>query len=81
MQKVLKPGGKFYATFFEDPDGTHYTTPIHHPVGGKVTYPDRDPYHYMFDVFEDLARRAELEVTHIGDWNHPRDQMMMVFTK
>jgi SAM-dependent methyltransferase len=80
-QKVLRPGGKFYATFFEDPDGTHYTTPIHHTIGGVVTYPDQDPYHYEFDVFAELARRTNLEATYIGSWSHPRDQMMIVFTK
>ncbi len=81
VQKVLKPGGKLYATFFEDPDGTHYTTPIHHTIGGKVTYPDQDPYHYKFDIFAELGRRTNLEATYIGSWSHPRDQMMMVFTK
>ncbi|MBN2303471.1 MAG: class I SAM-dependent methyltransferase [Anaerolineae bacterium] len=79
VQKVLKPGGRFYATFFEDQGGQHKITPFHHERGGRITYPDQDPYHYEFDVFEDLARRVGLQVAYIGDWNHPRDQKMMVF--
>jgi SAM-dependent methyltransferase len=81
VQRVLKPGGQFYATFFEDRDGAHTLAPIYHEIGGKTTYSDQDPYHYPFDVFEELARRTHLDVTYIGAWNHPRDQMMMVFTQ
>ncbi|HVO68557.1 MAG TPA: class I SAM-dependent methyltransferase [Aggregatilineaceae bacterium] len=79
VQKVMKPRGEFYATFFEDRDGTHRISPIRHEVGGRVTYPDQDPYHYEFRVFEELAQRVDLEVRYIGGWNHPRDQVMMVF--
>jgi hypothetical protein len=78
---VLAPQGQFFATFFEDPDGTHRVSTISHTPGGVVTHPDRDPYHYEFDVFQDLARRAGLSVTHLGDWGHPRDQQMMVFRR
>ncbi len=80
VQRVLKPDGKFYVTFFEDPDSTPNITPIYHEIGGITTYSDQDPYHYQFGVFEELARRTRLEVTYVGNWHHPRDQHMMVFT-
>jgi len=80
-QKALKPEGRFYATFFQDKTGESRISPLTHPIGGRVTYPDRDPYHYEFDVFEELARRVGLKVDYIGEWNHPRDQMMMVFAR
>src|SRR4030042_2800103 len=79
VEKVLKNDGKFYATFFEDKTGEHQTESITHQPGGITTYPDKDPFHYKFDVFLDLAKRALLEVKYIGDWNHSRNQMMMVF--
>lgn len=79
MQAVLAPEGRFFATFFEDPGGLHRISSLTHSPGGVTTYPDRDPYHYEFSTFEDLARRARLRVEHIGDWNHPRAQRMMVF--
>lgn len=81
MQAVLAPEGRFYATFFEDVDGSHKTSTIAHEPGGIVTYPDRNPYHYEFSVFEDLASRTGLVVEHIGPWNHPRAQYLMVFKR
>ena len=77
---VLEPNGQFFATFFEDPYGQHWAQPITHDPGGIVTFPDRDPYHYPFSVFEQLATRSSLRVRYIGPWRHPRNQMMMVFT-
>jgi hypothetical protein len=80
-ERVLTHGGELFATFFEDPTGRHRTTRIVHDIGGIITYPDKDPYHYEFDVFLELARRVGLEVRYTGDWHHPRQQMMMVFVK
>ncbi|MFC2029452.1 class I SAM-dependent methyltransferase [Chloroflexota bacterium] len=81
VEKVLHQDGRFYATFFEDPSGAHRIHTIAHEPGGKVTYPDQDPYHYEFGVLEELARRASLRVSYVGNWNHPRNQMLMVFTR
>lgn len=81
VQKVLKPDGTFFATFFEAESPAHRIESFEHVPGGRVTYPDQDPFHYEFDVFEELARRVGLAVSYIGDWNHPRDQRMMVFTQ
>lgn len=79
MQKVLKPSGRFFATFFEDHHGTHKASPIESWPDSIVTYPDRDPYHYEFSVFAELADRVGLEAEYIGAWNHPRSQNLMVF--
>ena len=81
IRAVLAPDGKFFATFFLDHDGRHRTSPLLHTRGGVTTLPDRDPYHYEFDVFQDLARRAALNLRYFGDWNHPRDQKMLMFWK
>jgi SAM-dependent methyltransferase len=81
VRRVLTPEGQFFATFFEDPDGTHLTTPLAHQPGGVTTYTDKDPFHYQFDVFVELAARTRLEATYVGDWNHPRGQKMMRFTR
>lgn len=79
IQEVLKPGGRFFATFFEDPNGSHRIFPLAHQPGGIVTHADRDPYHYEFSVFQELARRVGMTVSNLGDWKHPRNQKMMVF--
>lgn len=83
IQKVLVHTGKFFATFFENthPAGITYLDPITHPKGSITTYMDQDPFHYEFDIFRDLASRSKLLVEYIGDWNHPGDQKMMMFTR
>lgn len=77
---VLGPAGRFFATFFEDLDGTHQTSPLSHGPTGTVSYPDRDPYHYPFSVLTELAQRSGLTAQYIGEWNHPRGQMMMALS-
>lgn len=82
VERVLKKGGKFYATFFENDKGKFYLDPIIHHPGRVTSYFDSDPYHYSFDVFVRLCEEiSSLEVEYIGDWGHPRDQKMMVFKK
>jgi SAM-dependent methyltransferase len=77
---VLAPGGRLFATFFEDPDGSHRARPLGHEPGGVTTYPDRDPYHYELAVFEELGERLGLRVRYLGDWGHPRGQRMLEFS-
>lgn len=79
IREVMAPGGKFFATFFEDADGCHQAASLTHGPVGIVTFPDADPFHYEFDVFIDLARRTGLTVRYVGDWGHPRGQRMMCF--
>lgn len=83
VDHVLAPGGRFYATFFNSTGG-RFAEPIDHKVrtGGVLTsYPDRDPYHYDVDMFEWMCRDLSIDVTYIGDWNHPREQEMLVFAR
>jgi len=84
IEKVLKNGGKFYATFFENTKGKFNLEPImHHQIGESdaATYFDQDPFHYSFDTFEWICKGINLKVEYIENWNHPRDQKIMVFTK
>lgn len=81
VEKVLKKDGKLCATFFEDKEGNHRIDSMTHTLGRRTTYPDKDPYHYEFDVFAELAKRVSLEAKYIGEWDHPRGQMMMIFAK
>lgn len=81
VERTLQKDGRFYATFFEDKNGGCRIAPMTHAPGGVETYPDKDPFHYEFGVFEELSARVSLEVEYIGEWGHPRGQMMMVFTR
>ncbi|NJN97761.1 MAG: class I SAM-dependent methyltransferase [Anaerolineales bacterium] len=78
---VMHPDSKFYATFFENDSDIPGAIQIPQKEGLGFTYIDRDPYHYEFSTFVDLARRSGLEVKYIGDWDHPRFQKMLLFTK
>jgi len=80
INRVLTPAGRFFTTIFEDLDGTHQAIPLSHGPTGIVSYPDRDPYHYPFSVCIELAQRSGLTVQYIGEWNHPRGQMMIAFS-
>ena len=84
IETVLRPGGEFYATFFENPHGKSHLAPIPHPrVDGPdfLTYPDRDPYHYDIQTFHWICEGTGLEVESIGEWNHPRDQRLLCFRR
>lgn len=80
MAHVLKPGGRFFVTFFEAPHAVHLQ-PITHQPGGVVSRYDRDPFHYSFAEFQWMADICGLTVGYIGDWSHPRDQRMLVFAR
>lgn len=81
IDQALLPGGKFFATFFENPQGKFNLDPIYQPSLKAHTYFDANPFHYEFGVFEYACLDTNLTVEYIGDWNHPRNQKMMVFTK
>lgn len=88
MEKALVPGGRFYATFFENPQGKFNLEPLEPALSSNVDGPkkfmthfDKDPYHYDFRTFEWICEGTSLIVEYLGDWNHPRDQKMMVFIK
>ena len=81
---VLAPGGKFFATFFENPMGKFNLEVMLHPrVDGEPfpTFFDRDFYHYDFATFEWICDGTDLKVSYIGECRHPRDQKMLMFTK
>ena len=90
MEQALRPGGEFYATFFENPAGKRNLLPIPRPVIGRgdevrprrlSSFFDQDPYHYDVDTFRWICEGTELRVEYLGDWNHPRDQKMLLFRK
>lgn len=81
VEKVLAVGGKFYATFFENPAGKLNLEPVVHRQGEPPTHFDRNPFHYDVATFEHICEGTNLRVKYIGDWGHPRGQKMVVFIK
>lgn len=80
IESVLEPGGRFYATFFEN-TGRRLSSSDIQELDGIVTHLDSDPYFYDPDVFRWCVEGSTLRCDLIGDWQHPRNQRMLLFTK
>jgi SAM-dependent methyltransferase len=80
VEKVLVPGGRFFATFYANPGPRLNVVPHQEPKAGQTTV-DADPFYYDPDLFRWAVAESSLEFQLIGDWSHPRNQQMMVFTK
>lgn len=76
----FRAGGRYYVTYFERPDEVDDTTPVPHLPGGVLTHFDRDPYDNRLAGLE-AANTDAWDLTVIGDWDHPRDQRMALFTR
>lgn len=76
-------GGRFFVTFFECPDDRPITDDVQQggSVGGITTTDHRDPFHYRMSDLAFAAAEAPWTVARIGDWGHPRGQLMAVFTR
>jgi SAM-dependent methyltransferase len=77
VAQALKPGGKFYVTFFEEPEGT----PIDAAGGQGKLRSFRNPYWNFASDLEWASSFAPLEYEYIGDWNHPANQKIALFTR
>jgi SAM-dependent methyltransferase len=80
IERVLRPAGRFYATFFQH-RGPRLDTEAVRQSETVTTHPDADPFHYDPDVFRWAVEGSSLDVDLIGDWDHPRNQQMLLFTK
>jgi SAM-dependent methyltransferase len=79
VARCVRPGGRFFATFFESGDDP--SQPVAQQPGGHTTYPDRDPFHYRFADLAALGDGLPWRATRIGDWGHPRAQRMARFDR
>lgn len=80
IEPVLRPQGRFYATFFQHPGPRLNTEPLRQSET-VTTHPDADPFHYDPDAFRWAVEGSTLDVELVGDWDHPRNQQMLVFVK
>ena len=79
-RQVMTPQSRFFATFFLAPQSAHLAPIVHQPGGVRTEY-DRDPFHYSVEEIRMMAALAHLEVEVVGEWNHPRAQQMVIFSK
>ena len=77
----FQPGGRFYATFFLV-DEADFSRGVRHARGEIVTSPDRHPFHTTLSTIKRIAELAGVwDMRLIGDWNHPRSEQMVRFTR
>jgi hypothetical protein len=77
---VLRPGGRFYATIYENPQGKTHLGEIQQSERVSSYY-DRDKYHYDLDTLRAACEGTGLILSYEGDWGHPDNQKMVVFTR
>ena len=81
LADVVRVGGVFYATVFLSPEDHDWSQPLLHARGGITTYPADDPYHYRTDDLACCAAGLPWHFHLLGDWQHPRDQSMVMFVR
>ena len=77
--RKLTPSGRFYATWFENPDAADFA-PIVHP-GGGITYPDRARYHYPFELVQQACTAVGATVDRVADSTNPRGESVLVIAR
>jgi len=80
MAKVLSPGGRFFATIYENPRGKAYLGDIQQSQRVTSHY-DRDSYHYDLETLRAACAGTGLTMSYAGDWDHPDNQKMIVFSR
>jgi hypothetical protein len=76
---TLTPEGRFYVSWPEV-SGHAAFSPATWP-DGSVTMPDREPYHYSFDMLARIAELAGGRAEYLQDRSHPRGESLLVIRK
>jgi SAM-dependent methyltransferase len=89
LAKVMRSGGRLYATYFEVPETHAIDEPYAHTNSAPRaqgsddvrTYAYKDPFHYRLSEMEAFASGLSWRLVWQGDWNHPRSQKMLIFER
>jgi SAM-dependent methyltransferase len=77
----MAPGGRFFVTYFEcRPDQNLFETLLQ-PGGVVHTRDTIDPFHYRLDDLAWAIAGSPWEFEPIGDWGHPRGQMICAYRR
>jgi SAM-dependent methyltransferase len=80
MSRVLKPGGRFYASIFENPNGKLFVDDIQQSETA-VTHYDSDFFHYDLDTIRYACEGTGLTMEYEGDYGHRKNEKMLVFVQ
>jgi ABC-type polysaccharide/polyol phosphate transport system ATPase subunit/SAM-dependent methyltransferase len=75
----LSPGGRFYVTW-TDVDPVDAFSSRQWP-DGSTTWPDREPFHYTFDMLAGIVELTGGCAERLADDSHPRGERVMVITR
>jgi hypothetical protein len=79
LARQMDVGGKFYATFYEQPPSTVLDKSR---PRGRHQWTERNPYWYYRKDMKWAAKSfGQWNFRYIGDWQHPNGQMMVEFTR
>ena len=76
--RKLAPNGRFYATWFENPDPANFE-PIVQP-GGITTFPDAEPYHYPFALIASVCEAVGATAARVAG-NPPGGGSILVISR
>ena len=77
VAKVMRPGGRFYVTFFEH--GRKF--PLDQAPKTRNRWTERNTFWYYRADLRWVAERSPWKARYIGDWDHPDGQRMMEYTR
>ncbi len=78
--RYFKSGAKLFLTFFELPVEELFSEKYTNDKGIS-TIGFKDPYHYYADDMLFSAHGTPWKARYVGDWEHPRGQQMIEYTK
>jgi SAM-dependent methyltransferase len=81
LARCVRPGGQFYATYFECPADWPASHPRTYEPHGGTTYPDRDPFHYRVEDLRACAAGLPWRMEPLGGWGHPRGQHIALYVR
>lgn len=79
VAKVMTAGGRFYVTYFEQPDDVPVDAVIQH--GRRAQYTERNVFWYYRRDLAWAAEHLPWEFRYLGSWGHPRGQVMAEYTR
>jgi hypothetical protein len=77
--RYLRPSGRFYATWFENPDPASFDAIVR--SNGITTHPDSEPYHYPFGLVATVCDALGASVERLPGAVHPSGQSVLVMAR